>query len=108
MTALERFAALPFANRLGIKPVPTTILTIRQVQDLICDKHGITLQELLSHRRSRPLAWARQEAYDMCRRYTGATFPMIGRHFNRDHTTVQYGIERYLERESASVQILGL
>jgi chromosomal replication initiation ATPase DnaA len=30
----------------------------------------------------------------LCRKHTGLSFPALGRFFQRDHTTVQHGVEK--------------
>ncbi len=62
---------------------------------------GITVEQLLSRRRSADLAWPRQVAMYLCALDARNSFPEIGRHFDRDHTTIMYA-ERRVERVLAS------
>ena len=52
------------------------------------------LQEMLSQRRSRPLARPRQIAMYLAKKLTTRSLPEIGRKFaNRDHTTVIHAVK---------------
>ena len=64
----------------------------------ICQKHKVTLAELRSRRRDRPLAWARQEFWWRCKKETPASLPEMGRYLERDHTTAMHGIKAHAER----------
>lgn len=54
---------------------------------------GMTPQDITGPSRKRKFAYARQMAMLICRDYVNASFPEIGRAFNRDHSTVLYGVE---------------
>jgi chromosomal replication initiator protein len=72
---------------------------IRVIQYEICEKYGISQQELLSERRWNYVVKARQEGYWRAREETEASLPQIAAMFNRlDHTTVMHGIRRHEER----------
>jgi chromosomal replication initiator protein len=87
----------PFVNRLGIRPARRP--SIRDIQRLICERHQLTMTELLGAMHSRYIAWPRQEAYWLCAKETGASLPQIGRAFgDRDHTTVLHGIRQHKKR----------
>ena len=68
------------------------IFTIREV-----DKSSLTtisLNDMLSQRRSRPLARPRQLAMYLAKKMTTRSLPEIGRRFaNRDHTTVIHAVK---------------
>jgi hypothetical protein len=49
--------------------------------------------DIVGPSRERKFAYARQLAMMICHEYTNASFPEIGRAFNRDHSTVMYGIK---------------
>lgn len=63
----------------------------------VCQKHGITQQELVSSRRSQKLVAARNEASYRMYRETPMNMSAIARRLNRDHTTIIYSIRRYEE-----------
>ena len=56
--------------------------------------YSLNLQEMLSQRRSRPLARPRQIAMYLAKKLTTRSLPEIGRKFaNRDHTTVIHAVK---------------
>ena len=64
-------------------------VTIARIQEAISQRFGVTLDELVSPRRSQAVAYPRQVAMYLSRELTDASLPMIGREFGgRDHTTV--------------------
>jgi chromosomal replication initiator protein len=73
--------------------------TVREIQESICSDFGITMDDLLSSRRSAAVAWPRQVAMYLARELTDQTLPAIGREFgNRNHTTVMHACRRTAER----------
>lgn len=75
-------------------------ITIESIQKAVCDFFRIRPNDLRSKRRTRTVALPRQVAMYLCRRYTNASFPVIGDRFGgRDHSTVIHAaqvIERRL------------
>jgi chromosomal replication initiator protein len=55
---------------------------------------GLTVSDLTSKSRSRPLTTARHVAMYLVRECTGMTLPKIGELFARDHTTALHGINK--------------
>jgi chromosomal replication initiator protein len=55
---------------------------------------GLTVDDLTSKSRSRPLTTARHVAMYLVRECTGMTLPKIGEIFDRDHTTALHGINK--------------
>jgi len=73
--------------------------TVFEIINEVAEKHGLTYIEMLSQRRFKQIALARQEAYWRCTKETLASLPMIGRDFgNRDHTTILKGAKAYEQR----------
>lgn len=71
----------------------------------ICQKHGVTMGELLSARRARPLVAARHEAMYRLSKETSMSLPAIGRRMGgRDHTTVIHGVRKHAALMEASAQ----
>ena len=71
------------------------IITIENIQNIVASYYKISLEEMLSPRRSRDLVRPRQIAMYLSKKYTTKSLPEIGRHFlNRDHTTVIHGVEK--------------
>lgn len=61
----------------------------------VCEKHHVTLAELQSPLRYKPIVRARWELMARAYSETGASFPAIGRFLNRDHTTVMHGVLKH-------------
>ena len=62
-------------------------------------KHGVSYVELLSDRRSRYVAWPRQEVMYRAAKETRLSLPAIGRLLGgRDHTTILHGIRQHAKR----------
>jgi len=56
--------------------------------------YGLTVHDLVSKSRSRPLTSARHVAMYLVRETTGMSLPKLGELFDRDHTTVMHGISK--------------
>ena len=70
------------------------IVTVDKIQNTVSNFYSITLTDMLSQRRSRPLARPRQIAMYLCKKMTTRSLPEIGRRFaNRDHTTVIHAVK---------------
>ena len=69
-------------------------ITIDKIQNTVSNFFNISLTEMLSQRRSRPLARPRQIAMYLSKKLTTRSLPEIGRRFaNRDHTTVIHAVK---------------
>ena len=70
------------------------IITVDKIQNNVANFFNIPLTEMLSQRRSRPLARPRQIAMYLAKKMTTRSLPEIGRRFaNRDHTTVIHAVK---------------
>ena len=70
------------------------IVTVDKIQNIVANFFNISLTEMLSQRRSRPLARPRQIAMYLAKKLTTRSLPEIGRRFaNRDHTTVIHAVK---------------
>lgn len=86
-------------SRLGLYTFqPRTCLKVSIIQQAVADAFGVPMRELLSERRGCGVAQARQVAMYLCRELTHNSYPFLGRHFDRDHTTVLYGVNVIEER----------
>lgn len=57
-------------------------------------KHGVLQREVLGRSRQVHIVAARYEAMALTYQHTQASMPKVGRHFNRDHTTVLHGLRK--------------
>ena len=70
------------------------VISIDKIQNITSNFYSINLSEMLSQRRSRPLARPRQIAMYLAKKLTTRSLPEIGRKFaNRDHTTVIHAVK---------------
>lgn len=67
---------------------------MQQIVEAVSAAFGISVMDIYSARRMRPVAQARHVAMWLCRNCTSFTIPMIGRHFNRDHTSVMHAVRQ--------------
>jgi hypothetical protein len=87
-----------------VQPPPIYQPSWKRIAREVCFKHGITLMELLSRRKPKPIVAARHEFFYRCRKETSMSLPQIGRRAGRDHSTVIHGIkqhERKMEEANA-------
>ena len=71
-------------------PKPEISDIIREV----ANTYSVQISELLGRRKVRNLVRPRHVAMYLVRKHNGASFPVIGKHFHRDHTTVQHGYRK--------------
>ena len=85
-------------NALPAETIPPAVappLEPRQVQEAVATRLDLSVDELLSPRRTAPVARARQLAMYLTRELTDLSLPAIAQAFNRrDHTTVLHAIRR--------------
>jgi chromosomal replication initiator protein len=109
---LTRFAALASMDR-----APMTVEFARQalhdlirvqdqrpgvegIQKTVADFFHIRLADLKSKKRTQHIAFCRQVAMYLCRKLTDNSFPTIGEHFERDHSTVIHAYNLIAHRVS--------
>jgi chromosomal replication initiator protein len=81
-------------------------ISIERIQELICERFGVTMAELTGERRSQNIVYPRQVAMYLSRELTDSSLPKIGKQFGgRDHTTVIHATSKIarLIREDRSV-----
>jgi chromosomal replication initiator protein len=77
---------------------------IEVIQKIVSDFFHIRLTDLKSKKRTQHIAFCRQVAMYLCRKMTDSSFPTIGEHFGRDHSTVIHAfnlIHRRITNDSA-------
>jgi chromosomal replication initiator protein len=73
-------------------------INVESIQNIVAVYFNLSIQEMLSPRRSRSLARPRQIAMYLAKKYTTNSLPEIGRKFsNRDHTTVIHAVKKINE-----------
>lgn len=73
---------------------------IRPVKDIVdevlSDYPGVTWAQIISVRRTRELITPRHRCYyEVYRQRPDLSFPAIGRHFKRDHTSIISGVKKF-------------
>lgn len=72
---------------------PSKRLTVLDIQKGVADFYHVTVQDIISPKRSRPIAHARQVAIYLSQKMLGFTQSEIGKLFgNRDHSTIMYSV----------------
>ncbi len=61
---------------------------VESIQKTVAEFFHIKLTDLKSKKRTQHIAFCRQVAMYLCRKLTDSSFPTIGEHFGRDHSTV--------------------
>ncbi len=70
-------------------------INVDSIINTVAGHFNLSIQEMLSHRRSRSLARPRQIAMYLSKQYTTNSLPDIGRKFSdRDHTTVIHAVKK--------------
>jgi chromosomal replication initiator protein len=81
-------------------------ITVEDIQKEVSSFYGVSMRDLLSHRRDRLIVRPRQVAMFLAKELTTRSLPEIGRRFGgRDHTTVLYGVRKIaqLRQEDAAL-----
>jgi len=79
-------------------------LDIDTIQKMVSDSFHVRMADLKSKKRTQHIAFCRQVAMYLCRKLTDNSFPSIGEHFGRDHSTVIHAhnlITRRVSNDSA-------
>ena len=74
-------------------------VTYSYIVDIVADHYGITSQEIYSKNRSKTVAYARQIAMYLCKKYLSMSLVDIGKSIgDRDHSTVIHAC-KLIEKE---------
>ncbi|MEB3299658.1 MAG: chromosomal replication initiator protein DnaA [Candidatus Sericytochromatia bacterium] len=78
-------------------------VTIERITTLVARTFEVSVEDLVSERRSQDITRPRFIACYLCREMTGLSFQEIGRFFRRDHTSIMHSvktIKKHLENDS--------
>ena len=92
-------------RKTGALPVPRPASASREhnrtalvtLQCVVAEVFGLRPDDLIARCRTKKVTFPRQVAMYLARKLTGASFPQIGRAFNRDHATVLHAYRRVKE-----------
>lgn len=73
-------------------------LTIKEIQECVAKKYGITLTMMLSGERTQSLVTPRQLAMYISRKYTPKSLQEIAAEFDKTHATVLHGVKTIQKR----------
>lgn len=73
------------------------VITLEEIISLVEHNFGITRSDMISKSRKQAIAWARQVAMYLARRYTLLPLEEIGNTFGRDHATVIHAFDKVSE-----------
>ena len=70
----------------------------------VAEKHGVTVNDILSSRRAARIVHARQETVWRMKTETTFSYPEIGRRLGgKDHTTIMHALRRYEQMRKSGV-----
>jgi chromosomal replication initiator protein len=69
-------------------------VTIHEIQQTVAETYGFRVSDLKSERRAQPLVNARHVGMWLAKELTQASYPLIGREFQRDHTSVMHAVRK--------------
>lgn len=96
MDAVERVWPEVAAEPEPEEPLIPQPLYWRQIVREVCEKHGVSLTEIVGNRRAKDIVAARHEAFWRLSRETLMSLPRIGyRMGGKHHTTVLHGIRKH-------------
>src|SRR5690625_5159403 len=74
------------------------VISAKMIQNIVADKYDLKLNDFLSKKRTRAIAYPRQIAMYLTRELTDLSLPKIGQEFGgRDHTTVIHAHNKIIE-----------
>ncbi len=82
------------------------ILSMDQIQKIVSDFYGITLNELTGKCRVKSQSYPRQIAMYLCRKFVKASYPEIGHKFGgKDHSTVVHAVTKITDLIDVNAQL---
>jgi chromosomal replication initiator protein len=110
--ALNRVAAMAAVRGTAITPelagaalgpyTRRSTVSVETIQQFVGKRFGLSVADLISHRREREVSYPRQLAMYLSRTLAEASFPTIAEKFGgRDHSTVMYAVKVIETRRAA-------
>jgi chromosomal replication initiator protein len=81
------------------------IVTIRDVERAVCLRFQMSRDQLLARNTARVVSRPRQIAMYLARELTGASYPRLGQHFARDHTSILYAWRQTRKRMASDARL---
>ena len=73
-------------------------LTIEEIQNLVSNKYGVSMNQILSSERTQSIVTPRQLAMYIARKYTTKSLPEIAKKFDKTHATILHGVKSIEKR----------
>jgi chromosomal replication initiator protein len=83
-------------------------LTIREIQECVAKKYGITVNQILSSDRMASLVTPRQLAMYISRKYTPKSLQEIAAEFDKKHATILHGVKSIEKRLDVEGELKGI
>jgi chromosomal replication initiator protein len=83
-------------------------LTIREIQECICKKYGVSIGQILSSDRTASLVSPRQLAMYISRKYTTKSLQEIAAEFDKKHATILHGVKAIEKRLDVESELKGI
>jgi chromosomal replication initiator protein len=84
-------------------------VSIKTIQETICERFGLSQEELCGHKRNHDIVYPRQVAMYLSRELTDSSLPKIGKEFGgRDHTTVIHATSKIARMIKADRSVYNL
>jgi chromosomal replication initiator protein len=81
-------------------------VTVHQIQEKVCEYHGIRLEDLQSKKRSKSISVPRQIGIYLSRELTNHSLSEIGAFFGgKDHTTIMYSVNKVKEQMTGDSEL---
>jgi chromosomal replication initiator protein len=108
MAAVRGTAITPDLAAVALGPYARTrnTVSVEVIQELVSNRFGLSVADLVSHRREREVSYPRQVAMYLSRTMAEASFPTIAEKFGgRDHSTVMYAVKVIETRRAAEASV---
>ena len=73
-------------------------LTVEEVQNCVCKKYAVSIQQILSPERTQSIVTPRQLAMYISRKFTTRSLPEIAKKFEKSHATIIHGVKNIAKR----------
>lgn len=97
----EIFIGLPYYDRINYntrkmikRNTKIQIFKKDEISKAVVNETGVSLENLMSRKRTSEIVEARQIFFYLCDKFTDLTFTCIGKTLNRHHATVIYAVNR--------------
>lgn len=77
-----------------VRKSPRKNISPDNIINICSDFYNIKVDDILSSTRKKEVVQARNIAIYLCRELTNLSFPAIGQHFNKDHTSILYSFNK--------------